>query len=90
VKRVAPDAVAAAVHGERVFVHLDLDILDPSVMPAGVPAPGGLSLDELRALLAGLAAAATIVGLEVTAFDPPEHDRLVEPLADAIAPLLSG
>ena len=64
VRRVAPDAVAPAVQGERVFVHLDLDIVDPSILPGDVPAPDGLELDELRALLAGLAAAATIVGLE--------------------------
>ena len=88
VRRVAPDAVAAAVRCERVFVHLDLDILDPSILPGDVPAPGGLSHDELRSLLSDLAASATIVGLEVTAFDPPEHDQLVEPLADAITPVL--
>ena len=88
VRLVAPDLVAAAVAGERVFVHLDLDILDPSILPGAVPAPGGLSLGELRALLSDIAASAAIVGLEVTAFDPPEHDHLVEPLAEAIAPLL--
>ena len=61
-----------SVRGERVFLHLDLDILDPSVMAAGVPAPGGLSADELRALLADLADAAELIGVEITAFEAPE------------------
>ena len=90
VRRVAPGEVAAAVRGERVFLHLDLDLLDPSVMAAGVPAPGGLTLDELAALLGDLGDAARIVGLEVTAFDDPEPERLVAPLAAAIAPVLPG
>ena len=73
VRIVAPGAVAEAVRGERVFLHLDLDILDPSVMAAGVPAPGGLSADELRALLADLAGAAELIGVEITAFEAPEE-----------------
>jgi arginase len=73
VRIVAPADVADAVRGERVFVHLDLDILDPSVMAAGVPAPGGLSADELRTLLADLAEAADLAGVEITAFEAPEE-----------------
>ena len=90
VRRLRPREVAGAVRGERVFLHLDLDILDPTVMAAAVPAPGGLSLDELAAVLRDLGAAATIVGLEVTAFDDPEPERLAQPLADAIRPVLPG
>ena len=52
VRRVAPQEVAGAVRGERVFLHLDLDILDPDVMAAAVPAPGGLRVDELADVLA--------------------------------------
>jgi arginase family enzyme len=88
VRRARPAEVAAAVRGARVFLHLDLDILDPSVMAAGVPAPGGLTLHALAAVLRELAAAATIVGLEVTAFDDPEPEKLAGPLADAMRPVL--
>jgi arginase len=77
-----------------VFLHLDLDILDPSVMAAGVPAPGGLSADELRALLSDLAGAAELIGVEITAFeapdDPGERDRLAARIAGAVEPLLAG
>jgi arginase family enzyme len=88
VRRVAPAKVAAAVRGRRVFLHLDLDILDPSVMAAAVPAPGGLTLDELAGVLRGLAGAATVVGVQVTAFEDPEPERLAGPLAEAIRPVL--
>lgn len=51
------------------WVHLDVDILDPTHMPAvDSPAAGGLSPAELQGLLVGLAPAAS--GAEVTIFDP--------------------
>jgi arginase family enzyme len=48
------------------YVHLDLDVLDPSIMPAQFAVPGGLNLDEVRAVLASLE---NVVGIEVTAFE---------------------
>jgi arginase len=82
---VPPAGVADAVRGRRVFLHLDFDILDPSVMPAGVPAPGGLSADELRALMVDLADAVELIGVELTALETPEHAAL---LAEVVAPVL--
>ena len=84
VRIVAPGDVAEAVRGARVFLHLDLDILDPSVMAAGVPAPGGLSADELRALLADLAGAAELIGVEITAFEAPEEPGAAAALMAAV------
>ncbi len=67
-----------------VFVHLDLDVLDPEVLPATFPAPGGLSLAQLRDLLADVAARCDIIGAEVTSAVP----ELAEELAGAIEPLV--
>src|SRR5215831_1370204 len=74
------------------WVHLDVDILDPSVMPAvDSPEPGGLSAGELTELLAALAPRA--VGAQVTVFDPdldPDggHARLLtDILVTGLAPL---
>ena len=51
------------------WIHLDVDILDPSVMPAvDGPDPGGLGAAELTGLLADLAPRAA--GAHVTVFDP--------------------
>jgi arginase len=60
-----------------VYVHLDLDGLDPSAMPVQFPVPGGLSADEVRDALAALVRDNRLVGLEVTAFEHPEHLELV-------------
>jgi len=51
------------------YVHLDLDVLDPSVFPAQFAVPGGLSVEELRSVLSSLT---NVVGVEVTAFEEPE------------------
>jgi arginase family enzyme len=60
-----------------VYVHLDVDGLDPSVMPVQFPVPGGLQADEVRSVLEGLVADGRLIGLEVTAFEHPEHLDLV-------------
>jgi arginase len=64
-----------------VYVHLDCDGLDPAVMPVQFPVPGGLAADEVRDVLAVLAAEGRLVGLEVTALEHPGQ-------ADAVAALL--
>jgi arginase len=60
-----------------VYVHLDFDGLDPSVMPVQFPVPGGLQAAEVRYVLARLVDEGRLVGLEVTAFEHPEHLDLV-------------
>ncbi|MGP4084383.1 arginase family protein [Streptomyces sp. KR55] len=53
------------------WVHLDADVLDPSVMPAvDSPDPDGLFPDELVALLRPWLASPHCVGLNVTIYDP--------------------
>ncbi|KUL25085.1 arginase family protein [Streptomyces regalis] len=53
------------------WVHLDADVLDPSVMPAvDSPDPDGLTPDELVALLRPLLGSAHCVGLNITIYDP--------------------
>jgi arginase len=72
---------------EGFWVHLDVDILDPTVMPAvDSPDPGGIRHDELLAVLAGLVASSHCVGLEVTVFDPDldPDARLASELADTV------
>ncbi|MFB7368717.1 arginase family protein [Streptomyces sp. NPDC056222] len=53
------------------WVHLDADVLDPSVMPAvDSPDPDGLLPDELVPLLGTLVRSERCVGLNVTIYDP--------------------
>jgi arginase len=73
------------------WLHLDVDILDPSVMPAvDSPDPGGLDAAELAGLLAALAPRA--IGAQVTVFDPdldPDGSR-ARLLADVLVPGLEA
>ena len=71
--------------GVPLYVHLDTDVLDPSVMAAQFPVPDGWDARRLRAQLAELAAGCRIVGVEVTALEDLSAVGLV---AEAIAPLL--
>jgi arginase len=85
---VRTDDPAAALAGREVFVHLDVDILDPTVIPGQLyPAPGGLDTTQLRDLLADVAAQARIVGAEITCLSTPELSGV---LAQAAAPLLES
>ncbi|MFI7007702.1 arginase family protein [Streptomyces sp. NPDC050145] len=53
------------------WLHLDADVLDPSVMPAvDSPDPDGLLPDELLALLRPLLASPRCVGMNITIYDP--------------------
>ena len=84
--RAVPAAgVAAAVRGARVFIHLDLDVLDPSEMPFSFPAAHGMALGALRAVLADVAGAAEIAGVEVTSTASP---GAAARLADMLEPVL--
>ncbi len=53
------------------WIHLDVDVLDPQVMPAvDSPEPGGLGIEELAALLVPLVRDPKALGMEVTIYDP--------------------
>ena len=56
---------------EGFWIHLDLDVVDSSEMPAAdCPEPGGPSFALLGELLGHLLASAMCAGLEVTIYDP--------------------
>ena len=89
----SPEAVADAVGGRPLFVHLDCDVLSGDVLPAAFPAPGGLLPDDLAAVLrAAGEACERLVGLEVTAFSPPpaRRDELAATVAACIDDLLEA
>jgi arginase family enzyme len=76
--------------GGPVYVHLDVDVLDPSVLPSQFPVPGGMDAASLRAALAQLAETCEVVGLEVTAFEAPEDPGELERRTDLVARLASA
>jgi agmatinase len=66
------EAIAAALP-EDVYLSFDIDGLDPALCPStGTPVPGGLSFDEIVAVLqAVLAAGKRVVGLDLVEVAPP-------------------
>jgi len=56
---------------ENVYISIDADVFDPSLMPAvGTPEPGGLSWDEICELLRAVCTARKIVGLDFVELAP--------------------
>ena len=58
---------------DTVYVSVDLDVLDPALMPAvGTPEPGGLAWHQLVALLGKVAESRRIVGFDVCELAPAD------------------
>jgi len=87
-------AVAAALGDAPVYVHLDPDVLDPSVNPIPYGREEGLQADALLGLLVGVAARGPVLGVEVTAFhsddDERVRSRMTALLVEAVAALNLG
>ena len=68
------------------WITLDLDVLDPSVMPSvGTPEPGGLGWYELLSLLRGVVERTRIVGFDVVELCPIPGLRAPDFLAARLA-----
>ncbi|HSR10112.1 MAG TPA: arginase family protein, partial [Thermodesulfobacteriota bacterium] len=64
------DEVVRSLTSE-VYVTIDLDVFDPSIMPAvGTPEPGGLDWTEVTGLLRRISRTKTIVGFDVVELAP--------------------
>lgn len=63
--------VDAIAPGAKVYIALDIDALDPSVVPGVIgPAPGGFHYGEVADLFEAVAAKATLVGFNLAEFAP--------------------
>ena len=66
----AADALDA-ITADDIWVHLDVDVLDPTYMPAvDSPEPGGLTPDQLVGILRPLMHDDRVRGLDVCIYDP--------------------
>ena len=80
---VAP--VIAFARRKKVWLHVDVDVLDPADVPAVVfPAPGGVRAATLTDLITQLVTVADVRGFEVCGYDPrqDEQHRLPATIAD--------
>lgn len=87
------DRLGDVIRDRPVYVHVDCDVLDPGLVPTEYAVPGGLSLDDLRAVAVRLARN-PVLGLEVAELEghrdgaPPGTGPLLDalqPVVDALA-----
>lgn len=65
------EELAARLAGRTVYLTIDVDGLDPAVIPAtGTPEPDGLTWNEALAVLRAVARAGTVVGLDCVELAP--------------------
>jgi len=91
----SPDVLRAAVRGtgrRHIYVHLDLDVIDPAEFPnVLVPAPGGISVAALERTLRALVTSFDCVGLSVVEYATGPDDltgvvqRMVEGVRSSIS-----
>ncbi len=82
-------AVVAFARRKKVWLHVDVDVLEPAAMPAVVfPAPGGAPLSALTELITQLVGVADVRGFEVCGYDPKQDER--HRLPPVIASLFSA
>lgn len=76
---------------DKVYISIDLDVLDPSIMPAvGTPEPGGLGWYLILDILKMVVQEKEIVGFDVTELAPLEGDITSDFLASKLIYRLLG
>jgi agmatinase len=67
---------------ENVYITIDLDVLDPSIMPStGTPEPGGLDWYELMRLLESVVEQKNVIAMDLTELLPNPTNRAPDFLA---------
>jgi agmatinase len=67
---------------KNVYITIDLDVFDPSIMPStGTPEPGGLLWYDVLAFLKAVCKRKDVVGFDVVELCPVKHDRASDFLA---------
>ena len=90
-----PEALIEAVNGlapspSGIYVHIDLDVLDPEQAPVNVySAPGGLSDSGLSTVLEALLRESHVHAVSLTAYDPEcDPEARVPPIAARLLSLV--
>ena len=77
---------ATATLSENVYVTIDLDVFDPSVLPStGTPEPGGLSYYQVLHFLRMVFKNRNVVGFDIVELCPNPVDKASDYLASRLA-----
>ena len=75
----------------NVYVSIDLDVMDPSIMPAvGTPEPGGMSWWDVTRMIRAVATHASIVGFDIVELSPEEGPVACSATASRLAYKVMG
>jgi len=67
---IANKALALLEHLDRLWLHFDVDVLDPAIMPVLFPEPNGLSIDEALEFLSTSILSKKIIGMSIACYHP--------------------
>ncbi|RII97192.1 arginase family protein, partial [Clavibacter nebraskensis] len=85
---VGPEALVAAVAAtgaERVYIHVDLDVLDPGAMSGvGYPEPFGLDVQVVTESIKALRRSFELAGAGITEFAPSSPAAAVEDMGTGV------
>ncbi len=88
--RASAGQITAAL-SQQVYITIDLDVLDPSVMPAvGTPEPGGIGWYRLLDVLREVCRTRQVVGFDLMELCPPQGTASCAYLAAKLAYKLMG
>lgn len=77
-------AIARIPRSERIYLSLDIDVVDPSLAPGtGTPEVGGLTFQEIDDLLLAIPSRGPLVGMDLTEVEPFHDPGRVTPLTAA-------
>ena len=75
----------------HVYISVDLDVMDPSIMPAvGTPEPGGMSWWDVIGLLRVVSQSSHIVGFDIVELSPEEGPVACSAIAARLAYKMMG
>jgi agmatinase len=86
----SPEDITASL-SDNVYVSIDLDVFDPSIVPAvGTPEPGGMQWHEVLNLLRSVTLHKRVIGFDVVELCPKEGHASCAFLAAKLAYKLIG
>jgi arginase family enzyme len=82
-----------ATGADTVYIHIDLDVLDPQAFGSvGVPEPGGVTPQQLISAISALAGHFAVAGAGITEYQPtrPEDLATLRQLISAVTHAVAG
>jgi len=88
-----PNSVTGMIErtSENVYLTIDLDVLDPSIMPAvGTPEPGGIQWHQILEIIKLISSRRNVVGADIVELCPPQGNSSCSYTAAKLAYKLIG